>query len=104
VKGWDGGPAWITASSLAIRYEFAERLVKMKNSFAFSTVLPDQNISRKQARDQLLTRFFFSRLRKSDRAALDRLLADLPPPSDWQRSDLIFVLNHLVQQPQFQLM
>lgn len=104
VKGWDGGPAWITASSLAMRYDFAERLLKMNNSFDVSTVLPDRDVTREQARDQLLDRFYFSRLRESDRVAVDRVLAGLPPPPEWQHREVITVLNHLVQQPQYQLM
>lgn len=104
VKGWDGGPAWITASSLALRYHISERIIQQKNEFTLESLLPDRQISREQARDRLFDLFHASNLREEDRIRFDRVLAELPPPSDWNRNHLLTALNHLVQQPQYQLM
>jgi uncharacterized protein (DUF1800 family) len=103
VKGWDGGSAWITASSLALRYHISERLIRQKNAFAMEDLLPDRQISREEVRDRLFDLFHASRLRQEDRIRFDHVLASLPPPSDWSRNHLLTALNHLVQHPQYQL-
>ena len=103
VKGWDGGSAWITSSSLAYRYSAAEKMVSRRNSFDIDTLLPDRTISRIELRNNLMDRFYFSRLREQDREAVDAILANLPPPRNLKRKDLIPVLSHIVQQPQYQL-
>ncbi len=103
VKGWDGGAAWITASTLAMRYQIAERLVKMRGSFQTDHFFPDGAPDRKEARIQLFDRFYHHPLGKKEQAHMDQVLAGLPPPDEWQRAQYITVLLHLVQQPQFQL-
>jgi len=103
VKGWDGGAAWITASTLAMRYQLAERLVKMRGSFQKENLFPEGPPDREQARIQLFDRFYHHPLGKKEQAHMDQVLADMPPPSDWQHTHYVSVLLHLVQQPQFQL-
>lgn len=103
VKGWDGGSAWITASSLSLRYQLAGRLIEMKGSFRPENLIPDKTLSREALRDLLFDRFYHSPLREQEQRHLDAYLAKLPPVADWQRSHYIQVLQHLVQQPQFQL-
>jgi uncharacterized protein (DUF1800 family) len=103
VKGWDGGAAWITASNLSLRYQLAGKLIEMKNAFHPDTLLPDRNLSREKIRVQLFDRFYHSPLREQEQQTMDRYLAALPPATDWQRKEFIQVLQHLVQQPQFQL-
>lgn len=103
VKGWDGGAAWITASNLSLRYKLAGRLIEMKRSFHPENILPDPAVNREQVREILFDRFFHSDLREQERTTMDQYLAQFPPAAEWQRDHYIQVLQHLVQQPQFQL-
>ena len=103
VKGWDGGGAWITASNLSLRYMLAGKLIAMKNSFDPDSLLPDRSLSREQVRALLFDLFYHSPLREQEQTNMDNYLSKLPPAADWQRAHFIQVLQHLVQQPQFQL-
>lgn len=103
VKGWDGGPAWITASTLALRYQFAEEHLKMRGSFDPKHILPDRSITRVQAREQLFDRFYNDPLRPAEQKSMDDILAAQAPPSDWSPDILRDILIRIVQQPQFQL-
>ncbi|MEX2607385.1 MAG: DUF1800 domain-containing protein [Kiritimatiellia bacterium] len=103
VKGWDGGASWITASSLALRYQFTDRLLKQKGAVDADQLFPDRSITRIQAREQLFDHFFHHPLREQDQGAFDRMLKALPPPSDWTRNDTVHILSSLTRQPQFQL-
>jgi len=103
VKGWDGGAAWITASTLSLRYRFSSQLVRMKQGFNVDTLLPDRTLNREQVREVLFDRFYHSPLRVQERTQMDHYLAQLPPASEWKRHHVVQVLEHLVQQPQFQL-
>ena len=103
VKGWDGGSAWITSSSLAYRYSAAEKMVTRRNSFDLKILLPNRMISRTDLRNHLMDRFYFSRLRKEDQKELDAVLAKLPPPGSMQHKHMATALSHIVQQPQYQL-
>ncbi|MGA0332597.1 MAG: DUF1800 domain-containing protein [Kiritimatiellia bacterium] len=103
VKGWDGGAAWITASSLSLRYALAKRLIRSKNSFSADLLFPDRTLDRTQVRELLFDRFYHSPLREQERAQMDAYLAQLPPLSEWKHAQMVQVLEQLVQQPQFQL-
>src|SRR5690606_34930790 len=101
VKGWDGGAAWITASNLSLRYRLAGKWIEKKNSFDPDTLFPDKSLSRPQVRELLFDRFYHSPLREQEQVSMDNYLAKLPPLAEWQRSQYIQVLQHLVQQPQY---
>lgn len=103
VKGWDGGASWITASSLALRYQFSDRLIKQKGAVDPAHLLPDRSITRIQAREHLFDRFYHHPLREQDQQFFDRMLEALPPPSDWTRAHAVDILSSLTQHPQFQL-
>ncbi|MDF3130337.1 DUF1800 domain-containing protein [Kiritimatiellaeota bacterium B1221] len=103
VKGWDGGAAWITASNLSLRYSLAAKWIKMKNSFNPQTLIPDPALSRVQVRELLFDRFYHSPLREQEQASMDQYLSKMPPVSEWQRAHYSQILQHLVQQPQYQL-
>jgi uncharacterized protein (DUF1800 family) len=103
VKGWDGGNTWITASTLAMRYQFAEKLIRKRDSFVPENFLPDRSLSREQIRQALFERFYHHPLGKKEQSHMDKVLASMPPATDWQRNHFVTVFLHLVQQPQFQL-
>lgn len=103
VKGWDGGPAWITASTLAQRYSLAETFVRHRGVLSLSKLFPEMPADRVAAREQLFERFYQDALRPEDQARIDADLAQRPPPADWSREDAIAVVLRLVQSPQFQL-
>ncbi|MDA3872525.1 MAG: DUF1800 domain-containing protein, partial [Kiritimatiellae bacterium] len=103
VKGWDGGTSWITASSLALRYQFSDRLLNQKGTVDLNHLLPDRSINRIQAREHLVDRFFHHPLRERDQEAFDRMLETFPPPSDWTRGNAIHIISSLTRHPQFQL-
>ncbi len=103
VKGWDGGSAWITGSTLALRYQSIEQLLKAPGVVNPEAILPDRKISRKEAREQLFDRFFASQLRPLEQQGIDQILAKMPPPSDWNALQVRNLLNHILQQPQYQL-
>lgn len=103
VKGWDGGAAWITGSTLALRYQLAETFLRHRGVLRLDSLFPEPPRDRAAARDALLDRFFHDGLRPEDRARLDADLAERPPPADWTRDDALAVVLRLVQSPQFQL-
>jgi len=103
VKGWDGGPAWITASTLALRYSLAESFVRHRGVLTLDKLFPEKPKDRAEAREQLFDRFYQDPLRPEDQARIDADLARRPPPSDWSREDAVSVVLRLVQSPQFQL-
>lgn len=103
VKGWDGGPAWITASTLARRYSITEQLLRFPGLLDPDRILPDRTLTRQAAREALFIRFYLSPLQPEDQHRFDQHLATRPPPADWTRRDLIDILLLLLQTPHHQL-
>jgi uncharacterized protein (DUF1800 family) len=131
VKGWDGGPAWITSANLLNRYNIAGQLVKggasgQKSPFDLpnpgmqarvdqglrrmpalldpARVLPSEaRVSREAVRDHLFLRMFQDPLREKDRAAFDQALASMPEPKTWGNAEVEDALHHLMSTPQYQL-
>lgn len=132
VKGWAGGPTWITATTLFLRYNYAGYLVKggpggrasvlrveprppperrarraldtMAPVVAAGTILtPGERTSRVTAQQALEWRLFQRPLRAQDRATTAALLARMPAPADWSDQDIRDVLHTLMSTPQFQL-
>lgn len=103
VKGWDGGSAWITASTLARRYSLTEQILRSRNLVDINRILPDRTLSRREVRESLFDRFYLDPLRPEDRARIDHHLASAPPPADWTPRDLIHALLPILQSPQYQL-
>ena len=115
VKGWDGGSSWITASTLALRYQGAEQVIggygfsakgkkEKPTFFEKEKILPDSSLSRIEARELLFDRFYHDPLRKEDREAMDAWMHQkVPAPSDWKPYHWKTVLLRILQTPQFQL-
>ncbi len=103
VKGWDGGAAWITASTLAQRYALAETFLRHRRVLDPGRLFPEPPSDRTEARAMLFDRFYQAPLRPEDQARIDAELAQRPPPADWSREDALAVTLRLVQSPQFQL-
>ncbi|MDZ8119752.1 DUF1800 domain-containing protein [Pontiella agarivorans] len=120
VKGWDGGYAWITTSSLTSRYNLAKQLINQrkrlppgegKNDRRFggyivntANVLPwDKRNSLEQARNHLELNVYQTVLSPADRSKIDGYFDHLNPVSDWTDSDVRNILHVLMSTPQYQL-
>lgn len=129
VKGWDGGPAWITATTLFHRYNYAGYLVKggpgsagkldglppperkariaaarVKPVVDPAVVLPPAlRTSRENVRQTLEGRLFQRTLRPQDQQAMDDALVHLPAPAEWTDDDVRKVLHVMMSTPQYQL-
>jgi uncharacterized protein (DUF1800 family) len=65
VKGWDGGPAWITTSTLLERFNLANRLITTRGREGFAT-LRDELIARRPASAEQLVDYFLQRFLDGD--------------------------------------
>ena len=111
VKGWDGGPTWITATTLFHRYNFAGYLVKGRPGRELvrpivdpAVALPvDQRTSRDTAQRALAWRIFQRPLRDQDQQVVAETLALLPEPAKWTDEDVRKVLHGMMSTPLYQL-
>ncbi|QBG47571.1 DUF1800 domain-containing protein [Verrucomicrobia bacterium S94] len=116
VKGWDGGYAWITTSSLTARYNFAKQLVNQRRQenekeqrsggYVVNTadVLPwNKRNSLEQARSHLELKIYQTVLSPADRSRISGYFNHLKPVSDWTDSDVRNILHVLMSTPQYQL-
>ncbi|MER3404661.1 MAG: DUF1800 domain-containing protein [Chloroflexota bacterium] len=65
VKGWDGGPAWITTSTLLERFNLANRLITTRGREGFAT-LRDELIARRPASAEQVVDYFLQRFLDGD--------------------------------------
>ena len=76
VKGWDGGKAWITTSTLLFRYNFANYLI---NGDAMLPIRPPSGAQRQQLAAQIkrnpidVSKFMPNELRDEPHELVDRL-------------------------------
>ncbi|VGO15249.1 hypothetical protein PDESU_03831 [Pontiella desulfatans] len=115
VKGWDGGYAWITTSSLTQRYNLASSLLnhrprgKEKNerlpyTVKTETVLPQaMRASTGQARDYLVDRVYQAQLPGEDMERLNAFLGAQPPANEWTDAHVRNILHVMMSTPQYQL-
>jgi uncharacterized protein (DUF1800 family) len=115
VKGWDGGYAWITTSSLTQRYNLAATLInqrpkskKKKEQAPYGvkteTVLPQApRATTEQARDYLERRIYQTKLQGEDRERLNAFLGTQPPAIEWTDAQVRNILHVMMSTPQYQL-
>lgn len=120
VKGWDGGYAWITTSSLTQRYNLSGQLVnyrskgakpkegsrKKKTPYAVNaaTVLPEsQRTNTETARRYLEQRIYQAELTAVARENLNTFLASQPPPTEWTAEQIHRIVHVMMSTPQYQL-
>lgn len=116
VKGWDGGYAWITTSSLTQRYNLAAQLVnhrpkpekgrKEKPPYTVdtATVLPEKHRETTAlARGYLEERIYQARLGGEGRARLDTFFATQPQAKDWTDAQVRNILHAMMGTPEYQL-
>ncbi|WP_372795307.1 DUF1800 family protein [Pontiella sp.] len=120
VKGWDGGYAWITTSSLTARYNLANQLInqrkrqqpregqrmRLQGSYRVDTadVLPwDKRTSLEEARGHLEQVIFQTVLSSDDRRKFDEFFSTQKPVGDWTDSDVRNILHVMMSTPQYQL-
>lgn len=65
VKGWDGGPAWITTSALLERFNLANRLITTRGREGFAT-LRDELIARRPGSAEQVVDYFLQRFLDGD--------------------------------------
>ena len=103
VKGWDGGMAWITASSLLSRYRFAEELVRQSPGDFRRYLPPDvRSLTWGEFMRRLCVRVFQEPLRPEDRS---ELVTRLPPwpPAEWGDAEVRETLRALLCTVHYQL-
>jgi uncharacterized protein (DUF1800 family) len=100
VKGWDGGRAWISSSTMLLRYNLGGALVRAKGASSpdLEKILPD-GTPHEQACDLLAWRFFQAAMNATLREQTLRLLEKdgISPAS---RRDIVHLL---ISTPEFQL-
>ncbi len=67
VKGWDGGPAWITTSTLLERFNLANRLITTRGREGFAT-LRDELLTRRPGSAEQVVDYFLQRFLDGDAA------------------------------------
>ncbi len=111
VKGWDGGYAWITTSTLTQRYNLADSLVNSRKKSAGArtavngeTILPRNYRTRTEAAQNYLERRVYqSRLAGEERNNLSAYLSSLPPSNQWTDAQIRTIYRTMMCTPQFQL-
>ncbi len=122
VKGWDGGYAWITTSTLTQRYNLAGTLINMRqpsqedrpmqrrrfmgqNYLLNTSVIlpPEKRSSVATALQYLSNRIYQARLPESALEPLKEHLRSLPEPSEWTDEQIRNILHLMMSSPQYQL-
>jgi len=131
VKGWDGGPSWITAASLMQRYNLAGYLVKGEQAMtgkpmnkemieeddeAYNVRTPMPSIANldrllpKSERDtldgalkDLEWRLFQNKLNKQEEFAMKFYMTTLIMPSRWSDEELQNILHVMMSTPYYQV-
>lgn len=130
VRGWTGGPTWITATTLFHRYNFANTFLKdgpgvppdnreamppperraraeMARGKALvdtQRLLPDsERTSREEVQRALEWRLYQRPLRAKDRLALRESLAQWPEPAQWREDDVRTLLHTMMSTPLYQV-
>jgi uncharacterized protein (DUF1800 family) len=115
VKGWDGGYAWITTSSLTQRYNLAASIIhhrpkgknrKERPPYTVKTeiVLPEEKRRDTQtAQNYLINRMYQRKLPGTDQERLNAFFAAQPPAGEWTDARIRNVLHVMMSTPQYQL-
>jgi uncharacterized protein (DUF1800 family) len=115
VKGWDGGYAWITTSSLTQRYNLASSLLnhrargenkKARRPYTVKseTVFPQEKRTDTEAATKyLVDRVYQAKLPGSDLQRLNGFLEEQPPTSEWTDTQIRNILHIMMSTPQYQL-
>lgn len=115
VKGWDGGFAWITTSSLTQRYNLASALInhrpkgrnkkeRLPYSVKTETVLPEEKRKDTEtAAKYLMDRIYQAKLTGNEHERLNAFLSSQPEPNQWSDSEIRNVLHVMMSTPQYQL-
>ncbi len=106
VKGWDGGRAWISSSTLLLRYNIAGQLVRANRSRKEAPITPpdiDAIIAPKSSTEECCTaledRFFQARLPESIRVKVVDFLNTNGSSSESRRE----LLHLIMSTPEYQL-
>lgn len=115
VKGWDGGYAWITTSSLTQRYNLASALInhrakggnkKQRAPYTVKTetvLPPEKRTDKKTAQNYLTDRMYQARLTGTDRERLNAFFSGQPEPAQWTDHEIRNMLHIMMSTPQYQL-
>jgi uncharacterized protein (DUF1800 family) len=115
VKGWDGGYAWITTSSLTQRYNLASSLInhrprgKNRKARLPYTVKTENVLSEEhrgnteQARDYLVERVYQANVPGHDMERLNAFLGSQPSADKWTHAQVRNILHVMMSTPQYQL-